>query len=465
MTIGPEDWQPQEPSGDFVDRVMARIGEEHASPPAIEARRRRSVRAGVAGAVALAAGVALAVGWHGARWASRGDATASAREEVHLGARAIAVLEPGAHVAWNGDDVEQPAGDVFYRVEPGGSFHVHTPAGNVAVLGTCFRVQVEGAAESWEAANPMNGRDMKAGAVGAALAAAALVTVYEGKVAVSLASERVTLTAGESARASGAGVARTGGTGGTAADGSQGAGETSDPLVAANENLVDTVRDYKTKLEALEAQKAAIAKQLSDAQQKLATAQGDGQAAPQKSPYDLTQDDWKEMAAEGKVVSRTPCESPGGWTPTPAQLANAGLAPGDAQAIHDARADSYARTWGVIRPLCVQALQGDAKVADRLGSFVCTSLVSDIAKVNGEDTDEELRAVAEIRAGLRPYDASALGTYGKILYVETGETQAMEQQLAQSIGPADAHSFVYADTGCWSNSSHSVGPRPTLPPK
>jgi hypothetical protein len=170
------------------------------------------------------------------------------------------------------------------------------------------------------------------------------------------------------------------------------------------------------------------------------------------------------MAKEGKVVSRTPCSDPAGWTPSPAQLARDGLAPGDAQAIHDTRAQSYARTWGVIRPLCIQALQGDAKVADRLGSFACTSLVNDIAKVNGEDTEEELRAVAEMRAGMRPYDPKALGTYGQILYVESGETQAMEQQLAQSIGPADARAFVYGDEGCWSNSSSSVGPRPTLPP-
>jgi hypothetical protein len=119
----------------------------------------------------------------------------------------------------------------------------------------------------------------------------------------------------------------------------------------------------------------------------------------------------------------------------------------------------------VIRPLCIQALQGDTKVADKLGPYTCTSLVNDVAKVNGEDTSEELRAVAEMRAGMRPYDPSVLGTYGQILWQESGETQAMEQQLAQSIGPADAHAFVYGDESCWSSSSNSVGPRPTLPPK
>jgi hypothetical protein len=171
------------------------------------------------------------------------------------------------------------------------------------------------------------------------------------------------------------------------------------------------------------------------------------------------------MAKEGKLVSRTPCSDPKAWTPSADQLAKAGLAPGDAQAIHDARAQSYGQVWDVIRPLCVQALQGDAKVADRLGAYNCTSLVGDIAQVNGEDTAEELRAVAEMRAGLRPYDPKALGTYGQILYAQTGAAPAMEQQLAQSIGPADAHTFVYDTDSCWSSSSNTVGPRPTLPPQ
>jgi hypothetical protein len=449
MTIGPEDWEAQEPSPDFADRVMERVRAEAGSATP-EPRRRVSLRAGVAGGLALAAAVTLAVGWRGTREPDHGDA--------------VAVLERGAHVTWNGDDVNQPTGDVFYRVEPGGAFRVHTPSGDVQVLGTCFRVQVEAPeGQAKEESDQMNSRDLKVGAIGAALSAAAFVSVYEGKVALSHASERVTLTAGETARLGGSGSRGVEVTSG-GHDDNEGARET-DPLVAANANLVDSVSEYKRKLEALESQKAAIAKQLTEAQGKLALAQNDGQALPTKSPYDLTPDDWKEMAKEGKVVSRTPCASPAAWMPTPDQLAKDGLAPTDAQAIHDARAQSYGRVWGVIRPLCVQALQGDAKVADKLGPVTCSSLVSDVSRSNGEDTAEELRAVAEMRAGMRPYDPSALGSYGQILWEESGETQAMEQQLAQAIGPADAHAFVYGDEGCWSNSSNSVGPRPILPPK
>jgi hypothetical protein len=82
-------------------------------------------------------------------------------------------------VSWDGDRVEQASGDVFWRVEPGERFVVRTPAGEVTVKGTCFRVRVL--------------------SVGAAAAAALAVAVYEGKVGVSRAGVQVDLVAGESA--------------------------------------------------------------------------------------------------------------------------------------------------------------------------------------------------------------------------------------------------------------------------
>ena len=340
MTIGPEDWEAQEPSPDFVDRVTERVhGEERAGIALPEPRRRVSLRAGVAGGLALAAAVALAVGWRGHGVPDCGDAIAVVRTEVHLGTRAIAVLEAGAHVSWTGDDVSQPTGDVFYRVESGGSFHVQTPAGDVEVLGTCFRVRVE------KSEGQMTGRDLKAGAVGAALSAALFVSVYEGKVAIVHASQRVALLAGDTARVSGGSITSTHGSGSGDEEANGGAAETADPLVAANESLADSVREYKRRLEAIESQKATLDKRLADAQHKLALAENDGQAAPQKSLYDLSPDDWKEMAKEGRVVSRMPCASPAAWMPTPEQLAKDGLAPTDAQAIHDTRAQSYGRVW------------------------------------------------------------------------------------------------------------------------
>jgi hypothetical protein len=407
------------------------------------------------GGLALAAAVALAIGWSGRSARDHGEAVAARRTEVHLGERAVGVLEPGAHVRWDGDAVTQTEGDVFYRVERGGAYRVMTPAGEVDVLGTCFRVQVRGAEEA-----KMNGRDVAMGAVGAALGAAVLVTVYEGKVALSHEGARVTLTAGESGAADAKGVRSTGGPApGDEANG----GASPNALEAANANLADSVRDYKRRLEAIETEKSSIATQLAAAQAKLATAANDGQAVAAKSSYDLDQNDWKQMAANGEARSRTACADPDSWKVGPKTLNALGLAPQDAQPIEAALAASAKRIWAVVRPLCIQALQGDAAMADKLGQGTCQALVHDVARQK-EDTDEEVRAVAEMRAGLRPMDPSALGTFGQVMYAMTGETKAIEQDLAQSIGPDDARRFTYGDQGSWCQSAWTSGPRPVTPP-
>jgi ferric-dicitrate binding protein FerR (iron transport regulator) len=164
----------------------------------LEATARRARRVGAVVMVAFIGAVAAGMVLAPARPASHGEATTTtARAEVHLGARAIGVLAPGAHVAWSGDDVTQSKGDVFYRVEPGAApFRVHTPSGDVTAPATCFHVDVR-------EASTMNARDVSAGVAGATV----LVGVYEGKVALSQPNGgSVSVAAGESAIADGRGV-------------------------------------------------------------------------------------------------------------------------------------------------------------------------------------------------------------------------------------------------------------------
>src|SRR5204863_4818622 len=98
------------------------------------------------------------------------------------GGRAVAVVEAGAELAWtaeaDGVRIDQPRGDVFYRVEHGGPLRVVTPAGEVQVTGTCFRVMLESAAAG----------------------SAALVDVLEGSVRVRSGERALPLRAGDSAR-------------------------------------------------------------------------------------------------------------------------------------------------------------------------------------------------------------------------------------------------------------------------
>ncbi|HEY3819385.1 MAG TPA: FecR domain-containing protein [Polyangiaceae bacterium] len=442
-----EAWDAEEPPRGFAERVVAAARREDTARARPRAAR---VLAGLLLAAAMAAVVGLGV--HRQRADAHGSVTADERREVRVGTRALAVLEPGAHVKWDGDAIEQDAGDVFWRVEPGARFVVHTPAAEVAVKGTCFRVNVR------EGEDEMERKSVVSGAVGALIAATAMVGVYEGKVAVSHAGQTVDLTAGQTAEAGPGGVRRVGANPGdgvtpdpAAAQGTEG----ERALTVANANLADNVRDYRRKLEAIEAQKKTLEKELAEAQAKLA----DG-GVP-KSDYELSPQDLKELAKEGEVRMRVPCGGPKGDYAVSADTLNKlGLAPQDGPILQAAYAKSHERSWGVIEPLCSQAL-GGADVT-HIGQQACVSILMNMAsEKNAAAYDEDVRDVAEILAGTRPPPApgATVDPLVTAYLALAGETGTIQSELTQSLGPDDARRAVFGDHGCWWNSSHGVGPR------
>ncbi|MDF2693197.1 MAG: hypothetical protein K0S65_1580 [Labilithrix sp.] len=446
-----EAWEPQRPPQDFSERVMARVLAEPSPEPASGKPRRWGWKlAGGGAAVALAAAVLLRV----TAPPAQGEAIARDRVEVAIGARATAVLEPGANVRWNGDDVVQARGDVFYRVDRGARFTVHTPAGDVDVKGTCFTVKVRSVGGDSREEVDMVKRDVKAGAVGAALSALAFVAVYEGKVAVSHASDRVELRAGESALAGPDGVKA----GGTTADGAKAfdaklAAE-DEPLGAANQNLVRQVSEYRARLEAIAAQKSELEAKLKKTEETLAASQ-DGAAVVMKSDFDLSQDDWKELAKDGTIKYQMPCFRKEGWTPSPEQLNALGLAPHDATTLKNAYAHSNERVWAAIKPLCAQTI-GSAELAEKIGPATCIHLVLDLENArDGAATTEARKQVGEIRAGTRPTPApnEPVSPILKLFLATTGESRAFESELAQALGPEEAHRVVYSDELCMGTST------------
>lgn len=179
-------WSPLAPPPDFVERVLA------ADVPKVARRSRRALVVSSLAAVVAAAAIALVV-IRSPHRAAGGTVSAATRTSTALGDRGVAVAEPDAALTWRVDDqgaaeVEQRAGNVFYRIERGEAFVVHTPAGDVRVAGTCFRVEVE----------PMkpSHKMLLSGAIGAALATAVLITVYEGHVVAETKSARAELPAG-----------------------------------------------------------------------------------------------------------------------------------------------------------------------------------------------------------------------------------------------------------------------------
>lgn len=419
-----EDWEAQLPPAGFADGVMALLAAEERQ------RRRRRIGAGVVSALALAAAVAL----FARAQPEHGAAIARERTEVALGRRAKAVLEPGAEVTWDGDDVVQARGEVFYRVEAGARFVVHTPAGEIEVLGTCFSTKVK------------EMRDVKAGLVGAGISALALVAVYEGKVTLARGESRVTLAAGESGSV--------GAEGAVATTKDAAPKEEDAPLASANENLVGQVREYRSRLETVAQQKSSLEAKLKTAEERLAERDGGKPVdAERNAIYSPTTDEWKELAKNGELRFRHPCSMTDGWNVKKEALDRLGLAAEDAATIRDAYERSAKQVWSQIGPMCASALNVPLEVAERIGTDACKGIIVDKARREDRDAAAELQTqAAEIRAGLRaappPEKQQPLL---RTFLVLTGEGASFEADLARSFGPEEAHRIALSDELCASN--------------
>ena len=181
----------------LMDRVMSALRKQEASP----AERTRRPSPALKLVVLLAAVGLVFVGRSLLYWPTSGQRKPDERESLRLGARGVAVAEPGAALSWRiglggTAAVNQTEGAVFYRVESGPRFVVTTPAGDIEVRGTCFRVEVETVKPNRQTAKGM--------VAGAAIASAVFVSVYEGKVLFANRHGAEELRAGERATASAA---------------------------------------------------------------------------------------------------------------------------------------------------------------------------------------------------------------------------------------------------------------------
>lgn len=478
-------WDAEEPSADFAERVVLAAQREKAAStptgatptpddtagdvtrPSTAPREERSTRAprslpsasarslgkrrATWAIASVAVGLAASAIFHFAQRApSHGEITAETRTEVQIGDRAVAVLEPGATVKWDGDAVDQRAGNVFYRVERGGGFRVHTQQGDVDVQGTCFRVDVKAS----ERNDDMTTRDWKVGGTGALVATLMLVSVYEGKVAVSHAQERATLVAGDSATVTNAGLVVSDE---TAKNGTTGGGNASS-FEEANKNLVGSVSDYKKKLETIETQKKALEQKLAAAEEKLAIEKRGGDAAPTKNDFDLSQDDLVALAKEGTMKYRQPCTKPN-YRPDAETLQKLGLAPQDGETIAAAykRIGEWRETH--IRPMCQEAV-GKSELSEKMPVDACLHLVSDyLGETDPKARQEAQQLAVDIRAGLKPAPAAGEKTpvLTRMMLATTQQMKVFEDELAKTFGPEEAHRIAYADGLCMGHSTWGRG--------
>jgi hypothetical protein len=171
--------------------------------------------------------------------------------------------------------------------------------------------------------------------------------------------------------------------------------------------------------------------------------------APEAYEFDLTKDQWKELAASGRIKYRVPCQMSPNWTMGESLLNDLGLSLDDREPIADAFRRSSARMWATIKPMCARIVRQD-EVVELLGFNGCSTLIEQEAQKKDRMAIYDTQvSVAEVRAGLReaPRDASPLQQMYLALTAEGG---LFEADLAESFGPEQAqriwHSFPCAKT-------------------
>lgn len=423
-----EAWPPLAPPADFADRVLA--ARDATAPPPHRALRLRLI--GGLAAAATAAAVAVAI-MRPPHRAATGTLVASQRTTAVLGDRGLAVAEPEAELAWHIDDhgvadLVQHNGNVFYRVERGEAFVVHTPAGDVRVTGTCFRIEV----------TPMTSHQklLLAGVAGAALATTVLVTVYEGHVIAETRSARTELGAGASATLGGDGEAIVAGA--TLAT-------SSDDAHATREQLLARARQQEIQLITLRARLARL--------EKTASAAG---AEPHDGPepgrlwHDPSPDRLAGWAAECHVRSDEP--SLDRFSPLKEADTERGIQASELDG-YNAAIGEMAKQWkDLVRGLYVETT-GDAAGADTLSVEAMRREIEDKSP-RGEP--ELLRQrLSQERAGLAapPADLSKTSPFERLLraFVQLGDQS--EAALGKRLGAERAHAIRGEGWGSRTDSS------------
>lgn len=426
----------------------AAAGGAAASGGSAGSQRGRAIAWG-AGAVVLAAAAAMALSLRssGAPGKMRGAAAPTfaelrwmkERESIALGGRGIAVAEAGAALGWRrtGDSarVEQEAGDVFYRVDPGGPFTVTTAAGEVRVTGTCFRVEVismKPSKQGWIGA-----------AAGAALATAVVVTVYEGKVVVASPSGSAQVRAGERATLA------------PDVPPALATSATPSPSVALAE--LPPAPPNATREELL-ARDEAMRQQVASLAQRLRQLQTVASAAPSEEPKARTFDSkesWTDVPAETLLEFARECRvqidfppmNAGPFKLSPKLAEQLELSSDEVAAANQTFAELHASWLRRLRALYVETT-GDNAGAESLSMQALSEELRE--KAAGEGEAEALqKRIAEERAGLLPVptDLTRTSPYERYFRSFANLGDEAEALIAGKLGKEKAHALRASDGG------------------
>jgi len=413
-------WAPLTPPAGFADRVLA--AREAAPVP-----RRSKWPFVAAGIAAAAAAAVLFLALRDPSHAASGELVdAPARTTKALGDRAVAVAEPNATLTWRIDDdgdavIDQREGDVFYRVDRGGPFVVHTPAGDVHVTGTCFRIEVKLMNKTKQL--------LLSGTIGAAVATGVVVTVYEGHViADSKKGNRAEIAAGNRATMSPDGRTIV-----ASADTPDRSGEAMvafDERTATREQLIARANVQQNEITKLRTRISEL-ENTSGRRDHHDNGAEEGRAWSDPSPERLA-----SWVGECHVRS----DEPGfdRWQPSTSLGKNErGLEPNELAQVNAALSEVQQQWKALVKSLYVEAT-GDATGAETLSLEAMRGEIEE--KGSRDEHNLILQRIAMERAGLAqpPADLSKASPFERLFRAYTKLGDQSEQALAKRLGPERA---------------------------
>jgi hypothetical protein len=213
-----------------------------------------------------------------------------------------------------------------------------------------------------------------------------------------------------------------------------------------------------TELRELRARARAAQEQLAAAHQRIAQLEKERDAPASTRPkrarreFDLTTEDWRQMAAQGVMKYRLPCDSP---PPSDEVLDQLGLAPDDREVMRQAFEHSAARLRNAVLPLCAAALGDRLEAAQEMSTDACRRVVLSTASERAESPPLSAKSVASFMAGDAPRPGDNAPLSERLFLVLAEEAKHIEDELAESFGPEEAHRLIFSDRLCFRTATHS----------
>ena len=219
------------------------------------------------------------------------------------------------------------------------------------------------------------------------------------------------------------------------------------PLSGAPSEKPDSAR-LRGQLERVNGMLESVQREKRDLEAQLHALESEleGREEVARREFDLDREDWKQLAAEGRIKYRIPCSlhplSPSDLEPE--EQDKLGLSPEEGRTVRELHRRSNDRVWSTIRPLCKAHVNDDTAV-ELLERSDCLGLIERAAvKKDFEAAAQLRRHVGEVHAGLRPRPAPGEATHPLFaaLLAITSEARLFEADLEEHFGPEEAKNIA-----------------------